>query len=442
MMNSLQFRLGAGLFVSLVGVFAILWWMTAATLRYLGEENLVEHMNHDSESIVNALVIGPDSRLKLDPNVIEPVYRRLHSGHYFRVIGTDGSIASASLGDQVFSVPQIDAGRRTHRIYETGPRGQPLLILIQRVQKQGSTVTVAVAEDLSPTLAKIAAVQQNYTLVSLLLLLLSLAIQWLILHTGFKPLLRIQTQLQDLENGKREQLDTPVPREVTALVDEINRLLSILQQRLQQSRNALGDLAHALKTPLTIVRQLAHEEVLKHHQELRDALIKQTTHMQRLMDRVLKRARLAGHGPAMTKFDAQRELPDLLHVLKRMYQDKNLAIELNLPPLNALPVDREDMLELAGNLIDNACKWARARIKVSLEADRAVRLKIEDDGPGVSAADLELLSKRGARLDESVNGYGLGLSIARYIAEQYGGRLQFGRSDQLGGFCVEAVLQI
>jgi len=169
-------------------------------------------------------------------------------------------------------------------------------------------------------------------------------------------------------------------------------------------------------------------------------LTSQTANMQRLMDRVLKRARLAGSGPTAAKFDMHREIPALIQVLKNMYRKKNLTIRFTVPPSGLLSIDREDMLELAGNLLDNACKWAKSTINITLEYNQSIRLIIEDDGPGVEDAAIETLMQRGTRLDESVSGHGLGLSIAKLIVEQYGGQLVLSRSKNLGGFCAEAVL--
>ncbi|MDD1611659.1 MAG: ATP-binding protein, partial [Methylococcaceae bacterium] len=164
------------------------------------------------------------------------------------------------------------------------------------------------------------------------------------------------------------------------------------------------------------------------------------THMQRLMERVLKRARLAGAGPATAKFDMHQEIPALIQVLKNMYREKNLTIRFSIPPVGLLLIDREDMLELAGNLLDNACKWAKSTVNMRLECNHAICLIVEDDGPGVEESALERLQQRGSRLDETVSGHGLGLSIAKLIVEQYGGRLLLGHSKNLGGFCAEAIL--
>jgi signal transduction histidine kinase len=232
-----------------------------------------------------------------------------------------------------------------------------------------------------------------------------------------------------------------VPQEVAALVHEVNWLLSVLDQRLQRSRNALGDLAHALKTPLTVLQQLPREDALKSQPEICHTLQTQTTNMQKMMERVLKRARMAGVGPTLVKFDVKQEIPALIKVLQSMYRDKNLMINFIAPDTTALLIDREDMLELAGNLLDNACKWAKSRVNLSLDINKDIRLIVEDDGPGVSDTDITRLAQRGARLDEAVNGHGLGLSIAQLIAEQHGGQLNLRRSNELGGFCVEALLR-
>jgi signal transduction histidine kinase len=244
-----------------------------------------------------------------------------------------------------------------------------------------------------------------------------------------------------LEQGDRAQLDTDVPQEVAALVHEVNWLLKALDQRLQRSRNALGDLAHALKTPLTVLQQLPREDALKSQPEICHILQTQTNNMQSIMERVLKRARMAGAGPTLAKFDINQEIPALIKVLQSMYRDKNLTISFVAPETGILLIDREDMLELTGNLLDNACKWAKSRINLYFDINHDVRLIVEDDGPGVSDVDIATLTQRGTRLDEAVNGHGLGLSIAQLIAEQQGGQLNLRRSNDLGGFCVEALLR-
>ncbi len=440
-MKSLQLRLATGLLVSLMVVFLILWWLLSAALRLQAEAAIAIHLGHDAESVLAAIEIDPTGRIALDSGKVEPVYHRPFSGQYYRIMVDDRIIRSRSLWDQDIPLMAAESGK-TQRMFVAGPRQQPLVVLVRGFSKQGKTITVAVAEDLTPTIAIINAFQQRYSLIALFLLLGLIAVQGIIVARAFQPLKRIRGQVHSLERGERHQLDNDVPSEVAPLVNEVNRLLQVLDQRLLRSRNALGDLAHALKTPLTVVQQLAREEALNPLPAIRTTLERETVNMQRLMDRVLKRARLAGSGPPLSRFDAGREIPDLVNALKKMHRDKPRTVELRITEADPLPIDREDMLELTGNLLDNAWKWARKTIRLTLVVDRSVGLTIEDDGAGVSDDVITTLTERGKRLDEAVAGYGLGLSITKLITEQHGGRIEFGRSPDLGGFRVVVVLPV
>lgn len=437
-MKSLQWRLAVGLFISLLCAASLLWWQIKLSIRQLAEDNVAEHLEHDAEAILAAVHTDSPTTITLTDD-IEPVYTKPYSGQYYWVASDRQIIKSPSLNNNALDVPMVASGSR-QRIYRKGPQRQPLLIMAFGYQKNGRPITVAIAEDLSPTFTLMAEFQQRFSVIAAVLLMVLVLVQIVILRKSFHPLTRLQRQLRALERGERNQIDTDVPLEVYALVDEFNRLLTVLDQRLQRSRNALADLAHALKTPLTILQQLSRENAFRNHPDLSEILASQTTHMQRLMDRVLKRARLAGAGPSAAKFDVHQEIPALIQLLKNMYRKKNLTIHFSAPPSSLLSIDREDLLELVGNLLDNACKWTKSKVNITLICNQATHLIIEDDGPGVENSMIEKLMHRGARLDESVNGHGLGLSIAKLIVEQYGGRLLLSRSNSLGGFRAEAVL--
>lgn len=440
-MKSLQLRLAIGLLISLLCAVSLLWWHTQHSIRQLAEDNVAEHLEHDAEAIFAAIYADSPATLALNDTGLEPVYRRLHSGQYYWVASGGQVIQSPSLGNSQLAVPMLAAGSR-QRVYLNGPQQQPLLIMIFGHQKGGRPITVAIAEDLTPTFKLIEDFHQRFTIIAAVSLLILVLVQMVILRQGFRPLARLQTQLKALERGERSQIDTNVPLEISKLVGEFNRLLTVLEQRLQRKRNALADLAHALKTPLTVLQQLPRDDAFRQHPELSEILTAQTTQMQRLMERVLKRARLAGASPVAAKFDMHQEIPALIKVLINMYREKDLIIRFSAPTPSIVPIDREDMLELAGNLLDNACKWARSRVSIKLEFNQAMRLVIEDDGPGVKEPEIEKLIQRGSRLDESVNGHGLGLSIAKLIVEHYGGKILIGRSIDLGGFCAEAIIDM
>ena len=224
------------------------------------------------------------------------------------------------------------------------------------------------------------------------------------------------------------------------LVTEVNRLIALMDQRLQRSRNALGNLAHALKGPLNLITQICDNETLKQHPDIRNELLQHTKILQQLIDHELKRARLAGSGGSGQYFYPQQELPSLEKLLLRLYEHKSLQIQHVYPDHALGDTDRDDMLELLGNLLDNACKWACHKVMYSIQQDHAIHITVQDDGPGCNDEQLQTLTKRGVRLDESIPGHGLGLAIVKDIVNLYGGSLGFDRSPELGGLRVNIIL--
>lgn len=164
--------------------------------------------------------------------------------------------------------------------------------------------------------------------------------------------------------------------------------------------------------------------------------------IRRLTERELRRSRLSGGGSPGQQFDAAVEMPPLIQALQRLHEGKNLDIQTQNLPDGSLPLDREDMLELLGNLLDNACKWAERKVRVSIEQVDGVEIHVEDDGPGVNEALLQQLTERGVRIDEQISGHGLGLAIVKEVTQLYGGRLEFDRSPLMGGLRVRVRLPL
>jgi signal transduction histidine kinase len=267
-------------------------------------------------------------------------------------------------------------------------------------------------------------------------LVLLIVMQSLIVRLGLVSLHRVRRDITRLERGEIGQLGEAVPAEVRPLVREMNRLLRVLEQRLKRSRNTLRNLAHALKTPLTLVMQLAEGEDMRTVPQVRDQLIEHTTVLHHRLERELRRARLAGAVPSRQQLRLAEEISLLVEALRSIHHDKELDIACHIPPQAVFVGDREDVLELLGNLLDNACQWAHHRVVCTIQEQPDLTVVIEDDGPGCPPEVLKQLIRRGVRVDESIPGHGLGLAIVKDIVEQYGGDISFGRSSQLGGFQV------
>jgi len=296
-----------------------------------------------------------------------------------------------------------------------------------------------VAQDYTPVRESFRLMRQIGLVMGLAALLLVLILQRVTVRRALRPLETAREQIAQLQQGQRSQLDTQVPLELEPLVAQINHLLAHTEDSLKRSRNALGNLGHALKTPLAVLLSVASSEQLKAHPELGKLLRDQLEQVQQRLNRELNRARLAGETLPGALFDCEKALPGLLATLK-MIHGEHLDLSYHVTPGLQLPWDREDLLELLGNLLDNACKWADAEIVLSIsETPEGFRLAVDDDGPGIPESQRDQVFSRGTRLDEQTDGHGLGLGIVRDIVEVWGGVLLLQESE-LGG--LKAVIDL
>lgn len=427
-MKSIQARLSLGLVAVLVVVglaFAqlTLWLFEAGLQRYL-ETGL----RKESENLLVALVRGP-SGLQLDERRISAAYQRPFSGYYFRIDFDQGTWRSRSLWDLDMpkpAKPGLDDG------HELGPEGQQLLAYRGDYRRLGQDISISVAQDYSPVREGFRRMQQIGLGMGLMALLLVLVLQRITVTRSLRPLERARQQIAQLQQGQRSQLDAQVPSELQPLVDQINHLLNHTEDSLRRSRNALGNLGHALKTPLAVLLSLAASERLQALPEVRAQMREQLQQIQQRLARELNRARLAGDALPGAQFDCDAELPGLLATLG-MIHGEGLLLERDVPPGLLLPWDREDLLELLGNLLDNACKWADSEVRVGVAATpEGYQLWVDDDGPGIPESQRQQVLERGSRLDEQVDGHGLGLGIVRDIVDAWGGRMALLESPQGG----------
>ncbi|MGQ7957512.1 sensor histidine kinase [Pseudomonas sp. SP16.1] len=430
-MRSIQRRLslglaGALLLVGLILAQASLWAFDRGLRSYLQED-----LRDEAQGLLAALVRGP-AGLQLDERRLDPSFQRQFSGHYFRIDFEDRSWRSRSLWDRELLRPD---GPGMQAELGDGPHGQRLLVYRADYRRYGENLSISVAQDYAPVLRSFRRMQWLGLGMGGAALLLILIAQRYTVRRALRPLERVRQQIAQLQQGQRSELDTEVPEELEPLVAQTNRLLAHTEDTLKRSRNALGNLGHALKTPLAVLTSLAGRDELAAHPALRASLREQLAQIEQRLSRELGRARLAGEALPGARFDCAQELPGLFATLA-MIHDRGLSLDWQAPPGLMLPWDREDLLELLGNLLDNACKWAERRVRLSIEEGaEGYRLCVDDDGPGIDAERREAVLGRGTRLDEQVAGHGLGLGIVRDIVEAWSGRIEL-QDSPLGGLRV------
>jgi signal transduction histidine kinase len=239
---------------------------------------------------------------------------------------------------------------------------------------------------------------------------------------GLRPLFRLQREVAAVRTGKTDRVRDDYPAELEPLASELNALVAHNQEVVERQRTHVGNLAHALKTPLTVM----DAEAQARPGQLGEVVRRQVEVMREQVDHHLRRARASARQQGGGERTAVAPLlEELALTLERIFLDKGVEIDWRAPDDLLFHGERQDLLELAGNVMENACKWCKARVRVTAEALDATRfsLTVEDDGPGLAAEDRAGVLQRGARLDETSPGSGLGLSIVDELARAYGGAL-------------------
>jgi signal transduction histidine kinase len=370
---------------------------------------------------------------------------RAYSGKYWQIAepGADGKLhylaRSRSLWDSSLAAP-ADAVERLSRMpgepihYDVrGPADEPLRALAMMTQLPGRSTPVVfmAAEDRRPIDRDV----RRFALVTvgtLVLLALGLAAAIVLqVRVGLGPLFAMGREIATVRRGKAQRLSRAYPAELAPLAAELNALLDHNQEVVERQRTHVGNLAHALKTPLSVM--LAESE--REPGPLSEVVSRQAQAMRDHVEHHLRRARAAARRPGLGERTPVAEvLDELSRTLDRIFTGK-LRIDWDAPDELEFAGERQDLLEMAGNVLENACKWSRSRVRATAEEGpdpRRFRLTVEDDGPGLPPEMRAAVIKRGERLDENAPGSGLGLSIVDELARAYGGGLTLSESS-LGG---------
>lgn len=381
-----------------------------------------------------------DGQLQLARGIGEPRFDQPLSGWYWQIAeGGRPMLRSRSLWDETLPLGTTPAQTEALRSDVAGPDGQALRVIERDIALPGSAerLRFAVAGDRSEIEATVRAF--NTTLAWSLGalgagLLLALLIQ---VRFGLQPLRRIRQAIVAVRTGQAQRLEGRFPTEIAPLSDELNVLLAHNAAVLERARTQVGNLAHALKTPLSVLTNEAGAA----QGALADTVRRQTAAMRGQIDHYLARARTAAAARVLgVRTEVADVADDLRRTLARIHVDRGLALEVRVPAGLAFRGERQDLEELLGNLADNACKWAARRVVIAAHRDGArLVLTVDDDGPGLPEAQHEAVFGRGTRLDETVPGSGQGLAIVREIAELYDGAVAL-EASPLGG--LRAVLTL
>lgn len=446
-LRSLRLRLLAGSLVWIIAALTLTGFLlTDLFSRHVTARFEAELRMHLDQLTAN-LETGPDRLPLLAVELSDPRLRKPYSGLYWQVDAVAGAQAallrSRSLWDAALSVPDdspADGEVHVHRI--AGPDRAPL-VMMERVVRPAERpdfplrlIVAAHARGMTDPVREFVSLLAAALGALALGLVAAVAIQ---VSVGLAPLRRLRDALAPVRDGGSRRLEGVYPAEVQPLVDELNALLEHDAQVVERARTQAGNLAHAVKTPLAVLANAAARE----SGPLAGLVTEQVGAAQRQVDYHLARARAA----AATKVrglqtPVRPTLEALVRVMQRVHAERDLEIAIETPS-GAEPVFRgeeQDLQEMLGNLVDNACKWATRRVSLGLSGEAGcLRIVVDDDGPGLAADAREAVFARGVRADERRPGSGLGLAIVRDLARLYGGDVELDPSPAGG---VRAVLTL
>ena len=430
---SLSLRLVAAAVVWLALMLAIGGVVLALAFRSTVEQEFSHRLDAILKAMIAATEITPDGTVTVVRPLGDPRFEQVFSGWYWEVTEPGGrQIRSRSLWDS--AIAPVDGGSGLHTRRITGPNGEPLLVVERDLSFPGAKgpVHLLVAGDLREVSDGVR--RFDLLLVSALGLMgAGMAIAVVIqVRYGLRPLRRMAADLRAVRDGTRARLSERYPGEVAPLAEAMNIVLDKDTELIERARTHVGNLAHGLKTPLSIMA--AEAEGAADPVVIRE----QARTMQRLIEHHLGRASaVAGAGRSLgTRILIRPVAEDVAGALAKLFADRKLAIDIDIAPDCAFRGHREDLEEILGNLMENACKWAKGHVRVAARnGGKDLALAIDDDGPGMPPELVGEAARRGRRLDEKSPGWGLGLSIVSDLIQVNGGEMAFSTSD-LGGLSV------
>ncbi|MGB5540275.1 MAG: ATP-binding protein [Gammaproteobacteria bacterium] len=441
--RSLRFRLLASAGVSVIVALLI----AGMSLTVIFEHHVKRRIGTELETYLKQIVAGislmPDGRVTTTAALADPRFDQPISGLYWQVQDEQRPrlLRSRSLWDDVITLPDDRLAPGTvHEHDLPGPAGQSLLVrerqIVLRHAGDERRIRIIVATDkrsLAEARNAFAADMLPYLAVMAAVLL---AAAWIQVRIGLAPLDDVRRGVMEIRSGTSCRLESRHPDEVMPLVDEINGLLEAQEKTIERARAWTADLAHGLKTPLSVLTADAQRLRDEGSTSIADDLDQLAETMRRRVDRELIRARVrSGVQSRRVRAEVAETVNRIVRTLKRTPRGSVLQWNVEAPGGVDAAILADDLADLLGNILENAAKWANGMVAVAVATGNGVIITVEDDGPGVPAGQLDNLGLRGMRLDEQKQGTGLGLAIARDIVEAYHGDLLFSHAPT-GGLAV------
>ena len=408
------------------------------TLTGLVTRNFDDQLGYMLTAMVGSAEIGPDGEVFFNRPLGDQRFLEPNSGLYWQISGKGhDDFPSRSLWDRSLKV-KADHFDNTPHVYDsTQFQGEPLRVMERSIILPGSDVkwwfvVAASRADLDSQIKRIRLILVwSFIVLGLGLFLMAGLQTWY----GLGPLRRVRRAIQKMRTTGTNRVTDPLPLEVQPLVLEINSLLAHTERQAEEARTHAGNLAHALKTPLTVVMNAATAQA----PDLADTVIREAAVMRRQVDHHLARARAVGRrAVGLSRANVAESVEAVLRAVTRLYENTRFDLDGNREA--AVQIERQDLDEILGNLIENAAKYGGGSVFVTIDAlpvdPTWCEIWVEDDGTGIPEAERTRIFDRGARLDTGKPGTGLGLAIVRDVAEIYGGSVDLGESEDLGGLIV------
>ena len=429
--RSLRVRLLTRLGLVAMVVVGVMWLLHGILLRDLAREFLGERLRQEAHYTIERLQqrSGPPSQWLETGSLASEVF------HHLYVLRVGDQVSSSHPDWLALLAPYLNGANE--EIFDVQGQGRQLLIYRETLTLDGRPGVLLIGEDFAQVESGLEALHWWVGGIAGVLLLLLILLNLLAVNRSLRPLSRLQRQLVEFQSGRRERLDLDTPSELDDLLAQLNHFMDELQRRLLRSREAVANLSHTLQTPLAAVTQVLRGSRSIDDQR-RQRMLERLESIQAQLSSELRRARFAG--PMVGQWaNVTDEAETLIDMMRTLYPDKRFDLKISLPPEHSVAIERQDLNEMLGIILDNAGKWAREVVACRIRKDDVLIIDVEDDGAGVEASALSQLGQRGKRLDESTQGHGLGLAILKQIVTQYRGKVTFS-SPHEGGLHVRIVL--